>query len=142
MNLDGYWLPIAKEGKGRIGALISVDHITLYPATAADIQQVIQPRTSTSAGEPPREHAELRPGTMKSNFLAIQTSREPFVPCDQFMDMIERHKMTHVATDGGARPNPGSAGWGALIRQNSRCTYNWGHYDTATSNAMELMAVI
>jgi ribonuclease HI len=50
--------------------------------------------------------------------------------------------MIHVATDGGTKPNPGSAGWGALIRQNGCCTYNGEHYDHPTNNLMELMAVI
>jgi ribonuclease HI len=51
-------------------------------------------------------------------------------------------KMVHIATDGGARPDPGAAGWGALIRQNGRCTWNCGHWDLASNNAMELTAVI
>jgi ribonuclease HI len=50
--------------------------------------------------------------------------------------------MIHVVTDGVARPNPGSAGWGPIIRQNERCTWLFGHYDHATNNAMELRAEI
>jgi ribonuclease HI len=38
----------------------------------------------------------------------------------------------HVVTDG----------LGALIRQNKKVTWLWGHYDKATNNAMELCAVI
>jgi ribonuclease HI len=49
--------------------------------------------------------------------------------------------MIHVATDGGANPNPGPAGHGIVIRQNGRSTFNFGHYDHATNNAMEIRAV-
>jgi ribonuclease HI len=50
--------------------------------------------------------------------------------------------MIHIITDGGARSNPGAAVWGALIRQSGRYTQNWGHWDMASNNAMELMAVV
>jgi ribonuclease HI len=49
--------------------------------------------------------------------------------------------MVHIVTGGGARPKPGSAGWGALISQNGEFMYNWGHWDMASNNAMELLAV-
>jgi ribonuclease HI len=50
--------------------------------------------------------------------------------------------MVHVVTDGGARPNPGSAGRGAVIGQNWKCTLNFGHYDRASNNAIEILAVV
>jgi ribonuclease HI len=50
-------------------------------------------------------------------------------------------KMIHIVTDGDARPNPSAAGWGALIRQNKKCTWFYGHYDCASKNAMEFHAV-
>jgi ribonuclease HI len=49
--------------------------------------------------------------------------------------------MVHIVTDGGARPNPGSGGWGALMRQSGHYAINWGHWDLTTNNAMELLAV-
>jgi ribonuclease HI len=33
---------------------------------------------------------------------------------------LDRNKMVHIITDGGARPNPGAAGWGVLMRQSGR----------------------
>jgi ribonuclease HI len=50
--------------------------------------------------------------------------------------------MVRVIAGGGARPNPGSAGCGAVIRQNGKCTFTFGHYDHATNNAMEIRAVV
>jgi ribonuclease HI len=61
---------------------------------------------------------------------------------DQLRAQISLNKMIHIATDGGARPNPGNAGWSALIRRNGKFTYNFGHYDHASNNAMEIDAVI
>jgi ribonuclease HI len=37
---------------------------------------------------------------------------------ERFQVLLVHDKMVHVVTDGGAQPNPGKAGWGALIRQN------------------------
>jgi ribonuclease HI len=53
---------------------------------------------------------------------------------------IDHEKMIHVVTDCGANPNPGSAGWGAVIRQSGRFTMMWQYFDHATSNTMELRA--
>jgi ribonuclease HI len=50
--------------------------------------------------------------------------------------------MVHAITDGGANQNPGNAGWLAMVRQNGRCTYNFGHYDHASNNAMRIRAVV
>jgi ribonuclease HI len=58
----------------------------------------------------------------------------------RFWHQIDREKMIHVVTDGGANPNPGHAGWGAIIRQSGRFTMIWQHFDHATNNTMELRA--
>jgi ribonuclease HI len=50
--------------------------------------------------------------------------------------------MVHVITNGAARPNPGNAGWCAVIRQNGRCTFDFGQYAHATNNAVEIRAVV
>jgi hypothetical protein len=52
------------------------------------------------------------------------------------------NKFVHAITDGGAKPNPGSAGWGAILRQNGRFACSFGHFNRASNNAMELRAVI
>jgi ribonuclease HI len=67
--------------------------------------------------------------------------KETFMVWEQFRAQLVHDKMVHMATDSGAEPNPVAAGWGALIRQNGKVTWFWGHYDHATNNAMELRAV-
>jgi ribonuclease HI len=78
---------------------------------------------------------------MTHNWLAIQGTREQKIDWLQFGQELERDKMVHVVTDGGARPNPGAAGWGVLMRQSGRYAINLGHWDMATNNAMEILAV-
>jgi ribonuclease HI len=51
-------------------------------------------------------------------------------------------KMVTMTADGGAQPNPGSAGWGVLIRQNWKFICLWNQYDKASNNEMETSAVI
>lgn len=47
-----------------------------------------------------------------------------------------------IFTDGGASPNPGPGGWGAILRyKNVEKELSGGEYDT-TNNRMELMAAI
>jgi ribonuclease HI len=60
----------------------------------------------------------------------------------EFPTKVEVDKFVHVITDGGARPNPGSAALGAILRQNGRFAVNFGHGSRALNNAMELRAVI
>jgi ribonuclease HI len=68
-------------------------------------------------------------------------ARQEFVENVQwFWQQIERDKMIHVITDGGPNPNPGSAGWGAVITQSGRFTTIWHHFDHASNTTMELRA--
>jgi hypothetical protein len=128
VNLDGYWVATVTEGFGRIGALCNGSTVMLTPATPAQIQSVIQARTAaTSEGRPSKpkkqkkyESRKAKPGTASVNWLGVQASREHQVDWLEFRQRVERDKMVHVVTD-GARPNPGSGGWGALTRQS-------GHY--------------
>jgi ribonuclease HI len=71
----------------------------------------------------------LTPVMISTSFLAQQVTRKPFVPWTDFRATLQHDRMVHVITD---------AGWGAIIRQNWRCTFNFGHYDRATNNAMEI----
>jgi ribonuclease HI len=146
VNLNGYWVATVTEGFGRIGALCKESTVTLTPATAEQIQRVVQARTTaTSDAKPhkPKKHEPRKatPGTASKNWLAILASREKPVEWLRFGRELERDKMVHVVTDGGARPNPGAAGWGVLMRQSGRYAINWGHWDMATNNAMEILAV-
>jgi hypothetical protein len=49
LNLNGYWVATVIEGLGRIGELVSGSTVELTPATPAQIQRVVQARTSTTA---------------------------------------------------------------------------------------------
>jgi ribonuclease HI len=60
----------------------------------------------------------------------------------KFTEQIQIDKMVTTTTDCGARPNPGSAGWGVLIRQNGKFICLWKHYNRASNNAMEISPVI
>jgi hypothetical protein len=146
VNLHGYWNATVTEGYGRIGALITGSTVTLTPATPNQIQQIVQPRTSASPDPKPQKDKshdtrEITTGTMSTNWLAIQASREQRKEWIEFGQNLERDKMMHIITGGGARPNPGAAGWGVLMRQNGKYAENWGQWDMASNNAMELLAV-
>jgi hypothetical protein len=115
MNLDGFWVATVTEGSGRIGALINGSTVTLTPATAEQIQRVVQARTNATSEPKPRKEKTHEPrkaklGTSSKNWLAIQGSREKQVEWIQFGQELERDKMVHIVTDGGARPNLGAAG--------------------------------
>lgn len=50
---------------------------------------------------------------------------------------------TGVFTDGGASPNPGPGGWGAVyVVDDQIVAENWGHEQHTTNNRMELTALI
>jgi ribonuclease HI len=119
--------------------------VELTPSTVDQLRSVVQARTTASAGPQQKEKdadtREHRPGTTSPNWLAIQASREERVDWDKFAVGLELDKMVHIITDGGALPNPGAAGWGVLMRQSGRYTQNWGHWDMASKNAMEILAV-
>jgi ribonuclease HI len=70
--------------------------------------------------------------------LTSRVGEEYVQDAHRFWRIIDQEKMVHVVTDGGANPNPGSAGWGAMFRQNKRFTMMWKHFDHATNNTMEL----
>jgi hypothetical protein len=129
MNLNGYWAATVTEGHGRIGPLARDSTVTLTPATAEQIQRVIQARTTETSDAKPRKQKEhdtrkAVPGTASKNWLAVQSSREKEVEWLQFGRELEHDKMVHVVTDGGARPNPGAAGSGVLTRQSGRYAIN------------------
>jgi ribonuclease HI len=74
--------------------------------------------------------------------MGQQANRGKLINWDEIPSVLEKDKFVHVITDGGARPNPGSAGWGAIIRQGGKFTWTFEHCSRATNNAMELRAVI
>jgi hypothetical protein len=144
VTLEGYWIPVVINGEGRIGNLCPHDEIELRPGSQAEIDQIINPRTNANAPLPtnPFSKTHLKPGSLGCNYLEQQASRETYVPWDQFAPGVDKEKFVHVVTDGGARPNPGNAGWGAILRQSGHFSWTFGHCSRATNNAMELRAVI
>lgn len=51
-------------------------------------------------------------------------------------------KQVYIWTDGGAKPNPGSGGWAALLRFGSAEREISGYAKETTNNRMELIAAI
>jgi hypothetical protein len=49
LNLNGYWVATVIEGLGRIGELVSGSTVELTPAPTAQIQRVVQARTTATA---------------------------------------------------------------------------------------------
>jgi hypothetical protein len=58
----------------------------------------------------------------------------------RFWSSLDTNDIVHVVTDGWADPNPGPAGWGAILRQNKWSTMLWQHFLHAPNNAMDLRA--
>lgn len=48
----------------------------------------------------------------------------------------------HIFTDGGADPNPGAGGWGAVLEYEGRIKELYGSIPHATNNQAELTAAI
>ncbi|WP_218849766.1 ribonuclease HI [Winogradskyella vidalii] len=57
---------------------------------------------------------------------------------------METKVIPHIElfTDGGAEPNPGKGGFGAILKYNGRQKEFFAGYELTTNNRMELMAVI
>jgi hypothetical protein len=140
LTLEGYWVPVGTKGEAYIGCLCSQDEILVYPSTQEDIGRINEPRTNGDQRMTPKE--SLKPGKIQRNYLGSQASRETQLVWGDIASVLTYGKYVHVITDGGASPNPGSAGWGAIIQQNGKFAWNFGHCSHATNNAMELCAVI
>jgi hypothetical protein len=140
MTLDGSWVPIVTDGEGHIDCLCPHDEILMYPSTQADVERINQARTTSAASAMPKR--QLAPASISTNFMSQQSARKTRVNWGDIHPLLEPDKLIHVMTDGGANPNPGLAGWGAIIRQNGTFAWNFGHCSHASNNAMELRAVI
>jgi ribonuclease HI len=86
--------------------------------------------------------ADLKPGKVKANYLGQQSEKETHLMWGDIPAVLEHDKYVHMIIDGGAKPNPASAGWGAIIRQNGKFAWSFDRCSRATNNAMELRAVI
>jgi hypothetical protein len=123
MALKGYWAEVVTDGMRYLECFCPQDRILLTPACQADIYRINNPRTSASISTVPvPKPLDASPGSVKPDHMAMQISREPFVPWYEFPARLELDKMVHVVTDGGSRASPGNAGCGALIHQSGRCT--------------------
>jgi hypothetical protein len=107
-------------------------------------------RGSINRGRGPGQQ-KPKPATAKCKLGKAGTRDWIRRPCElepliqNWQEFVSRHiprKTVHVVTDGGANPNPGPAGWGAIIRQNGVFTWTYAQYDNALNNTMELMAVV
>jgi hypothetical protein len=140
LTLEGYWVLVVTKGDGYIGCLCSQDDILIYPGTQEDIDRINEQRTTAGPRMTPKE--QLTPGKVKQNHLGTQANRETQLKWGDIASALTHDNYVHVITDGGAGPNSGPAGWGAIIRQNGKFAWNFGHCSHATNNAMELRAVI
>jgi hypothetical protein len=73
LNLNGYWVATIVEGLGRIGELVNGSTVESTPATGAQIQRVVQARTTT-ATEPKQKKGsgrKLKPASASPSWLAI-----------------------------------------------------------------------
>ena len=55
---------------------------------------------------------------------------------------MDNKKTVEIFTDGGCRGNPGSGGWGTLLRYGNNEKELYGYEAETTNNRMELMAAI
>jgi ribonuclease HI len=61
----------------------------------------------------------------------------------EVLERFEGGPSSGVFTDGGASPNPGPGGWGAVYVTNGEIIeQRWGHDKETTNNRMELTAII
>jgi hypothetical protein len=119
MNLEGYRIAIVRSGAGHIRCLSSRDHVLIYPGTAQDVARIDEPRTLSRTRENSDQTVlvrKLTPASISASHLTRQVTEEPFVPWGDFQATLQLDKMVHGITSGCARPNPGSAGLGAMIR--------------------------
>jgi hypothetical protein len=79
ITLEGYWGPVVIEGEGYIGCLCPHDGILMYPGTQADIDQINDPRTSSSSSGLSVPKSKRTPGTIGPNFLTQQAIPDPTI---------------------------------------------------------------
>jgi hypothetical protein len=117
-----YWHPIVIEGEGRMGRLCGGDRVMFVKASREIVALIAEPHTSEKPWPPlSLVSAVSVPG--EKDWLGKLRKKETFALWDQLRDQIEHDKMIHVVTDGGARPNPGKPGRGALLRKNNKVTW-------------------
>jgi hypothetical protein len=108
------------------------DVVVKYRAGEEDIAKITQPRTTASLASDQASKPQTQPKTHgeRDSISELAWDEKYIRDAAVFYQRIGRSKMVHVVTD-GARPDPGAAGWGAVILQNK-----------ATNNTMEPSAVM
>jgi ribonuclease HI len=151
IDLPDYWHPTVISGTGNVCRYQEGGTIRLFATTESTLATVTEPRTAKGSvakmpkavgGPPPRHSAKVQepPHDWIQELKDRGETQEQDVK--KSSEQIQVDNMITLTTDGGVRPNPGSAGWGALIRQNKKFICLWKHYDHASNNAMEISAVI
>jgi hypothetical protein len=152
VDLPGHWHPQVISGLGKVCQYQEGDVIRLFPATTESLRSVTEPRTQKGSvaaipnaigGGKPAER-QKKPQEEQCDWIAeLKAPGEVQIQDPgQFTAQFQMDKMVTMTTDGGERPNPSSAGWGVLTRQNGKLVCLWKHYDKASNNAMEISAVI
>jgi hypothetical protein len=79
----------------------------------------------------------------QSDWVEEQCTQEFFAAdWQKFASKLGQTKRVQVVSNGGAKPNPGTAGRSARIQKNGAFTWNDVHSHRASNNAMELRAVV
>jgi hypothetical protein len=149
MNLPGWSHASVVDGIGDNHTHQENDTIKLYRASQESIERMRDPRTPKgSVAKIPKAiggpQPKRREPKQKRDWIQELCERGeiPIQDAKQFSDQIIHDKMVTMTTDGWANPNPGSAGWGVLVRKNGKFLCLWKHYPKSSNNVMELSAVI
>jgi hypothetical protein len=152
VDLPGHWHPRVISGTGDVCRYQEGDVIGMCPAAEKSLKTVTEPRTERGSaakipkaigGEKPAERP-VKVTKEKRNWIDELIAPGGYQEQDAMKSkqQLQLDKIITMPTDGGARPNPGPAGWGVLIIQNGKFICLWKHYDKASNNAMEISAVI
>jgi ribonuclease HI len=95
------------------------------------------PRTCMACRENPKKTKPKKAKRGKSITTALNLSVE------EVLAKYDGGPKSGLFTDGGAQPNPGPGGWGAVyVEDNNIVTQRYGHEPDTTNNRMELTALI
>jgi hypothetical protein len=94
------------------------NEVVMFLFGAKGIPQINQPRTMGSYVQPkPRSYtaqsqAKAKVQANRDWISALRKEEQHIDNAGALCSGLDWTKMVHIASDGGARPNPGSAGWG------------------------------
>jgi ribonuclease HI len=146
MDIDGSYKIRVVTGMGRANHHQEGDTVVMYKLKQEEIEAMKEARTrKILEPEKKKKRAEAPPPAIvqRRDWIAELMEKEPYINnIREFSAKITTDKTIHLVMDGEARPNPGSAGWGSIVRQNKMFTMVWKHFPRAMNSMMELRAVV